>query len=54
MPKYTVTAHAITDLQLVVEANSPQEAEQIAMTKPTLEWDNLGYEFVLDFTEEVK
>ncbi|CAB4185402.1 hypothetical protein UFOVP1119_44 [uncultured Caudovirales phage] len=54
MPKYKVTAHAITDLEIVVEANSSQEAEQIAMTHPTLEWDNLGYEFALDFTEEVK
>ena len=54
MPKYKVSATTQSDFIIEVEANSQTEAENQAMQIPMQDWENLGFEFSINFTEEVK
>ena len=52
MTKYLVSASATTDYTIIIEANSPQEAEQLAISMPTAEWQNTGYEFFINYSTD--
>ena len=49
--KYIVTASTKNDWSIVVEADNEQEAQNIAMATPLNTWNNLGYEFLINFVE---
>jgi len=53
VPKYEVTATSINNYVLQVEANSADEArEQVQYLSPD-KWLSNGYEFTIDYVEEI-
>ena len=53
MTKYMVYARQIQEMELEVEANNPDEATQIALSKPDTDWILDEFEFTVDYVDEV-
>jgi hypothetical protein len=52
--KYRVFAQTITDLYVDVEADSAEQATELALDKDLSEYETDGFEFQIGFAEESK
>ena len=50
--KYRVYAQTIADVYVDVEANSTDEAVEIALSKDLTDYETEGFEFQIGFAEE--
>lgn len=53
MAKYAITATRIVNFYTEVEADSPDDAVEIAREMREVEFDAIGGEFTIDYAEEI-
>ena len=52
--KYKVWATQSQSFELIVEANSHDEASAIAFSVPDSDWEATDFQFTIDYIDEVK